>query len=74
MITAIEFVTRYVEWLEGIDHCIAQELYPAIKKMYCRDPHDLITPHACFASECHAIGFIWCELIKTHKQLLQEAK
>ena len=73
MITAIEFVDRYIEWLEVIDHTINENYYPAIRQMYVRDPHDLISPAACFTSEDHAIGFIYCTLLMTHKRL-QEAK
>ena len=72
MITAIEFTDRYIEWLEQIDQVINEAYYPAIQVMYCTDPHDLISPAACFASEEHAIGFIWKSLILTHKKLQKE--
>lgn len=68
-VSSNEFVSRYIEWLEVIDHCINPDLYPAIRKMYCIDPRDLITPDAMFVSESHAIGFIWCSLIQKHKQM-----
>ena len=73
MISAIEFVDRYIEWLEVIDHTINENYYPAIRQMYVTDPQDLIRPVACFTSEEHAIGFIYCSLLMTHKRL-QEAK
>ena len=73
MITAIEFCSMYIEWLEMIDHTINENYYPAIRQMYVTDPEDLIRPVACFTSEEHAIGFIYCTLLKTHKAL-QEAK
>jgi hypothetical protein len=72
MITAVEFTTRYIEWLEEIDQVINDKYYPAIRVMYCTDPHDLISPVACFVSEEHAIGFIWKSLVMTHKQRLKE--
>jgi hypothetical protein len=73
MISAIEFVDRYIEWLETIDAMIHESHYPAIRRMYYQDPHDLISPVACFTSEEHAIGFIVALLMKTHKQM-QEVK
>ena len=72
MLTAVEFTTRYIEWLEEIDQVINDKYYPAIRVMYCTDPHDLISPVACFVSEEHAIGFIWKSLVMTHKQLQKE--
>jgi hypothetical protein len=69
MITAIEFCDRYIEWLEMIDATINEIYYPAIRKLYCIAPQDLITPVACFTNKEHAVGFIYCTLLKMHIQL-----
>jgi hypothetical protein len=71
-VSAIEFVTKYVDWLEVIDHVVKPEYYPAMRKMYCIDPHDLVRPDTFFTSESHAIGLIWCLMMKTHKQIVRE--
>jgi hypothetical protein len=73
MISAIEFIDRYIEWLEQIDAMLNESHYPAIRRMYCKDPHDLISPVACFSSEEHAIGFIVSILMKTQKQITEAA-
>ena len=72
-VSAVEFCERYIGWLEMIDPVIKPEYYPAIRKLYCTAPQDLITPEAMFVSAEHAIGFIWCMLINTHKQLNKDA-
>lgn len=69
MISAIEIVSRYMEWLEMIDATINEKYYPAIRKMYCIDPHDLIRPVAVFTCEEHAVGYIYCMLLKSHENL-----
>ena len=73
MISAIEFCSRYGEWLEMIERSVTGSHFKAIRQMYETNPEDLISPAACFTSEEHAIGFIYCTLLKTHK-ILQEAK
>lgn len=72
MITAIEFCSRYVEWLEMIDQTIRAEYYPAIREMYKFDPHDLISPVACFCNEGSAFGFIYLSMLNVHKRLQEK--
>lgn len=73
MISASEFVDRYTEWLEIIDATLRPEYYPAIRRMYITDPHDLVTPESRFSSQASAIGFLFCMIITTHKQLKAES-
>lgn len=72
MISSIEFCRRYTDFLEIIDHVIKPEYYPAIRKMYETDPHDLVTPTGCFTCESAVIGFIFSVMLNTHKKLSKE--
>ena len=69
MITAFEFCERYDEWLDSIERSITGSHINAIYTMRETDPEDLISPVACFVSECHAIGFIYCAVIDAHNRL-----
>lgn len=63
----------YIEILESMDHMIDPKCYPAIRRLYCTDPHDLISPAGCFVSREHAVGFVWSLLAKTHAAMQKES-
>jgi hypothetical protein len=67
--TAIQFIEQYTAILEEIDHVIHPDCYPAMRAMYCVDPHDLITPNAYFANREQAFGFVWKLLAAKVKEL-----
>jgi hypothetical protein len=67
--TAIEFIEQYTKILEEIDSLVHPDCYPAMRVMYCVDPHDLITPHAYFANGEQAFGFVWKLLAAKVKEL-----
>lgn len=72
--TAIQFIEQYTKILEEIDHLIHPDCYPAMRVMYCIDPHDLITPNAYFANREHARGFVATLLMKTVAEIKTAAE
>tara|TARA_R110000868_G_scaffold248553_1_gene505076 strand:- start:69 stop:296 length:228 start_codon:yes stop_codon:yes gene_type:complete len=58
MLNATQFIEQYTAIVEEFDHIAHPDTYPAIRRLYCIDPHDLIPPHACFVSLEHARGFV----------------
>lgn len=64
---AIEFVTRYPEYLQEIRDVIGPELFPLVEELESIDPHDLIRPEAWFQSENEARGFVWTMFIRKTK-------
>ena len=69
--TSIQFVMSYIEILEELDHAIKPEMYPAIRSLYVRNPHDLITPNTWFPSRDAAVGFVWRLLLKRAKEITE---
>ena len=65
MMTAVQFIDQYTAIVEEFDHIAHPDTYPAIRRLYCIDPHDLITPNGCFANIEHARGFVATLLMKT---------
>ena len=65
MMTAVQFIEQYTAIVEEFDQIAHPDTYPAIRRLYCIDPHDLIPPHACFVSLEHARGFVATLLMKT---------
>jgi hypothetical protein len=65
MLNATQFIEQYTAIVEEFDHIAHPDTYPAIRRLYCIDPHDLIPPHACFVSLEHARGFVATLLMKT---------
>lgn len=56
METAITFVNNYIKCIEDIENVVLPKFYPAIRKLYETDPHDLISPDmVLFSSE----GYVW---------------
>ena len=51
--------------MEEFDHIAHADTYPAIRKLYCIDPHDLVSPQTCFVNKDHARGFVATLLMKT---------
>jgi hypothetical protein len=67
--TAIQFIEQYTTILEEIDSLMHPDCYPAMRVMFCVDPHDLITPNAYFANREQAFGFVWKLLAAKVKEL-----
>lgn len=73
MLTATEFCSRYIGWLQTIEQVTKPEYYPAIRNLYETDPQDLVTPTALFTSESACIGFLWVRMVHIHEELSKEA-
>ena len=67
---ALEFVSRYVELLEEIDALCGARHYPTLRRLYCIDPHDLVTPETQFKSLMAARVFI-ANLVENKTKELQ---
>ena len=65
MMSAEQFIEQYTAIVEEFDHIAHPDTYPAIRRLYCIDPHDLIPSHGCFVSMEHARGFVATLLMKT---------
>ena len=65
MLNATQFIEQYTAIVEEFDHIAHPDTCPAIRRLYCIDPHDLITPHGCFVSMEHARGFVATLIMKT---------
>ena len=65
MLNATQFIEQYTAIVEEFDHIAHPDTYNAIRRLYCIDPHDLITPHAFFVSMDHARGFVATLLMRT---------
>ena len=73
MMTAVQFIEQYTAIVEEFDQIAHSDTYPAIRRLYCIDPHDLITPYACFVSLEHARGFVATLLMKTVAEMKTES-
>lgn len=73
MLNATQFIEQYTAIVEEFDNIAHPETYPAIRRLYCIDPHDLIPPHACFVSLEHARGFVATLLMKTVAEMKTES-
>lgn len=73
MLSASQFCEQYTAIVEEFDHIAHSDTYPAIRKLYCIDPHDLISPHACFVSLDHARGFVATLLMKMAAEMKKES-
>ena len=56
---AIEFVTRYPDYINHLESVVKPEYLPAIRKLRERDPHDLVKPEHYFNSEAEAVGVVY---------------
>jgi len=56
---AIEFVTRYPDYLAQLEAAVKPEYLPAIRKLRERDPHDIVKPEHYFNSEAEAVGVVY---------------
>ena len=73
MMTAVQFIEQYTAIVEEFDHIAHPDTYPSIRRMYCIDPHDLISPNGCFVSRDHARGFVASLLMKTVAEMKTES-
>lgn len=73
MLNATQFIEQYTAIVEEFDHIAHPDTYPAIRRLYCIDPHDLIPPHACFVSLDHARGFVATLLMKMAAEMKKES-
>lgn len=65
MLNATQFIEQYTAIVEEFDHIAHPDTYPAIRRLYSIDPHDLISPNGCFVSRDHARGFVASLIMKT---------
>ena len=56
---AIEFVTRYSDYISQLEAVVKHEHLPAIKKLRALDPHDIVKPEHYFNSEAEAVGVVF---------------
>lgn len=73
MLNATQFIKQYTAIVEEFDHIAHPDTHPAIRRLYCIDPHDLISPHACFVSLDHARGFVATLLMKMAAEMKKES-
>ncbi len=73
MLNAMQFTEQYTAIVEEFDHIAHPDTYPAIRQLYCIDPHDLISPEACFVDMSHARGFVATLLMKTVAEMKRKA-
>ena len=65
---AIEFVTKYEQYLTEIEQVIKPEYQPVIEKLRAIDPHDLVRPDEWFQTESAARGYVWTMFLKESKK------
>ena len=56
---AIEFVSRYQDYLSQLEKVVKPELLPAPPKLKDTDPHDLVSTECYFNSETEAGGMVF---------------
>jgi hypothetical protein len=61
---AIEFITKYPEYVQEIRDVIRPELFPLVDQLAAIDPHDLVRPEAFFLSVQDGRGFVWSLFLK----------
>lgn len=55
--------------IEEIEYTVNPALYPVIRRLYCIDPHDLITPETHFDGLSHAMGFVLNLMLETADEM-----
>ncbi len=65
---AIEFVTRYPQFLEEIKSVIKPEFFPQVDQLAAIDPHDLVSPDTWFPNESAARGYVWSLFLNLAKK------
>lgn len=61
---AIEFISRYPEYISKIEKVVRPEFAPVIKKLKEHDPHDIVKPEHYFNSDAEAIGVVFKLFLK----------
>ena len=61
---AIEFVTKYDQYLTEIEQVVKPEYLQVIEKLRAVDPHDLVRPDAWFQGAANARGYVWSLFLK----------
>jgi hypothetical protein len=61
---AIEFVSKYQNYITEIEQVVKPEYLPAIERLRDNDPHDLVRPESWFQSEADARGFVWTMFLR----------
>jgi len=56
---AIEFVSKFPDYLQTIKKVTKEEYYPVLESMEEWEPHDLVKPDSWFQDENSAIGFVY---------------
>jgi hypothetical protein len=62
---AIEFVSRYSDYLSLLEQVVKLEFLPSLQKLKDTDPHDLVSPERYFNSETEAVGLVLKLFLKT---------
>lgn len=73
MLSASQFIEQYTAIVEEFDQIAHANTYSVIRRMYCIDPHDLVTPESCFVNRDHARGFVASLLMKTVAEMKTES-
>jgi hypothetical protein len=63
-LSSVEFIDVFTEIVGQIEKVVSPTYFPAIRKLYVTDPHDLIEPGQCFASSNEAYGFVFKQMIR----------
>ncbi len=61
---AIEFVTKYDQYLTEIEQVVKPEYLQVIEKLRDIDPHDLVRPEDWFQGAVNARGYFWSLFLK----------
>lgn len=72
MLDSLWFIQHYTEIVEEFDHITHPDTYPAIRRLYCVDPHDLVSPFALFVDRDHVRGFVATLLMNTVAEMKTE--
>jgi len=65
---AIEFVTRFAQYVDEIRSVTRPELYPQLDELAQTDPHDLVTPETWCPTDYSARGFVWSTFLNFLKE------
>lgn len=67
-ISAIQFVSRYEQYVKEIKKVCKPKYYSIVTQMLNVDPHDLVTPKAWFSDDQAARGYVWSMFLSEAKK------
>ena len=67
---AIEFVSKYENYLTEIEQVVKPEYQSAIERLRENDPHELVKPDTWFQGENNARGYVWSLFLQEIKKAI----